>query len=881
MQKLIEKKASQERAVRQYLRGYLDKKKDDVTLSDMLEDIGEYYEADRAYIFEIDANRQFFRNTYEWCREGVKPEIDDLQNVPVEGLEFWIETFEAQGEFYISSLSEDYVPGSPTYEILAPQGIESLMAAAITKKDKVIGFLGVDNPRKNTDAFLLLTVAASTCYSEIATKRMLHQKMAKTEEELIDRKKIIHSMSEIYTSVFYINMDTGRFSLVEAEDRIKDLIGTSGVTREKLAFFCDQLVAPSFRAEVEAFVDLDTLEERLKDKKIISKQYLSLMALPHASDRKPVWAECSIIVGDRHDDGTLSHVIFTTRSIHDEKTRELDNQAKLKEAYLQTNEMNRELQKNFKIFESLGAIYASMYYIDLKANHFTEITSIDRVKQCIGETGDAKERLDFFAEYMMPEEFKASMKAFVDLSTLEERLGDKQIIFEEFRSKLIMTGDNQGTWRVACFIEAGRDENGALSHVIFATQSIQEAKVRELDNKEKLEKALAATEIANRAKTRFLFNMSHDIRTPMNAIIGFRDLLERHQDDREKREDYLAKIKSANEVLLSIINNVLEMTRIEQSSLELDETAGSVEQYCDGIRSMFKVMMEEKGIDFTIAINVEHPYVFCDVTKSREVLINLLSNAYKYTEEGGSVTLRIDELPTEQTGYTTFRTTVQDTGIGMSEKYLPHIFDEFSREKNTTDAKIEGTGLGMPIVKQLVDFLGGSIEVQSEKGVGTTVTVELPHRIARQEDCYTLIDRSIDPRLFEGKRILLAEDNELNAEIALEILRESGFVVDHAEDGRVCYDMIDNAPAGTYDLVLMDIQMPHMNGYDAAVAIRQLPDEAKASIPIVAMTANAFEEDKKEAYRCGMNGHLAKPINVKDILKQLSQILRAVERQSK
>ncbi|MDO4460273.1 MAG: ATP-binding protein [Clostridia bacterium] len=379
---------------------------------------------------------------------------------------------------------------------------------------------------------------------------------------------------------------------------------------------------------------------------------------------------------------------------------------------------------------------------------------------------------------------------------------------------------------------------------------------------------------ANTAKTAFLFNMSHDIRTPMNAIIGFRDLLEKYQENPEKRQDYLDKIKNANDVLLSIINNVLEMSRIESGTLELNEVAGSAEQFGDSIASMFLEMMTQKGIKFTKEVKVNNHFVFCDPTKIRDVFINILSNSYKYTNPGGSVDVSLEEIPSEKEGYVLYRTTVTDTGIGMSEEFLPHLFEEFSRESNTTDSRIEGTGLGMPIVKRLIEFMNGEIEVHSKRGEGTTFIITLPHRIATKEDYKGQIDKSIDPEIFKGKRILLAEDNDLNAEIATEILTDAGFLTERAENGKVCCKMLRDAPAHYYDIILMDIQMPLMNGYDAAMEIRQMGDVEKAEIPIVAITANAFDEDKKAAFRCGMNGHLPKPINVKGVMEELSIIFR-------
>ena len=411
-------------------------------------------------------------------------------------------------------------------------------------------------------------------------------------------------------------------------------------------------------------------------------------------------------------------------------------------------------------------------------------------------------------------------------------------------------------------------------HSTELVEKEREERLREQQVQNRLmSEALEKAEVANRAKSTFLFNMSHDIRTPMNAIIGFRNLLEKHQEEPEKRADYLRKIDDASNVLLSIINNVLEMARIEKGTLEIDETAWSAEQFNDTLYSVFHEMMAQKDIAFTRQVHVKNHYVFCDSSKLREIFLNVLSNAYKYTNPGGKVDMHLEEIASDREGYVLYQTTISDTGIGISEEFLPHIFEEFARENNTTDNKIEGTGLGMPIVKRLVDFLDGTIEVKSEKGVGTTVIITLPHRIAEKSNLVMHAGVELDPKLFQGKHILLAEDNELNAEIAIEILKEAGFVIERAEDGQICVDMLKKAPSGYYDLILMDIQMPNMNGYDATRTILALQDSGKANIPIMAMTANAFEEDKREAYRSGMNGHIAKPINVRELMKELANIL--------
>lgn len=382
----------------------------------------------------------------------------------------------------------------------------------------------------------------------------------------------------------------------------------------------------------------------------------------------------------------------------------------------------------------------------------------------------------------------------------------------------------------------------------------------------------AKMEEANKAKTRFLFNMSHDIRTPMNAIIGFTDLMEKNADDPEKCRDYRRKIRSSSQFLLSLINNVLEMARIESGKVCLENEICDMTQIIANVKDVFETQMEEKSIDFLVKVNVKHNLVYGDSVKIREIFLNLISNAYKYTPEGGRVRVTLEELKNEKEGYLTYHIRVMDSGLGMSKEFLPTIFEEFSREKTYTDNKIEGTGLGMPIVKHYVDLMDGTISVESQLGRGTRFDLAIPHKIADEEQ---QVDTSYDINYdkFVGKRILIAEDNDLNAEIAEEILKDVGFLVERAEDGRICYDMLRKASTGYYSLILMDIQMPNMNGLQATEAIRAMDDYKKASIPILAMTANAFAEDRRRTAEVGMNGHVAKPIVVKDLMQAISNVI--------
>ena len=390
-----------------------------------------------------------------------------------------------------------------------------------------------------------------------------------------------------------------------------------------------------------------------------------------------------------------------------------------------------------------------------------------------------------------------------------------------------------------------------------------------------LKQALQQAERASEAKTNFLSNMSHDIRTPMNALMGYTMMLKPKIKD-EELLGYVDKMEMSGKLLLSIINHVLDMARIESGRMEVNEVYTRVGIDIEEVISVFSLEAKKKHIRLLTSVQVEHGHIMADLTKIKEIFSNLLSNAIKYTPEGGTVQLNVRELPCSRTGYACIQTEIVDNGIGMSKEYLPKPFEAFTRERNTTVAKISGTGLGMPIVKNLVEMMGGTIEVESEPGKGSRFIVTLEHPIA-DEAHYKPQEQEAKSaqgaELLKGKRILLAEDNDLNAEIALFILQNMGLEVERVEDGAQCVSRLKEQPAGTYDLIFMDVQMPKMDGYTATQTIRALDDKEKAAIPIVAMTANAFAEDRERALAAGMNGHIAKPIDVKKLERVLLQLL--------
>ena len=401
---------------------------------------------------------------------------------------------------------------------------------------------------------------------------------------------------------------------------------------------------------------------------------------------------------------------------------------------------------------------------------------------------------------------------------------------------------------------------------------VRSKKYRENQYAVELKKSAEQAREASEAKTRFLFNMSHDIRTPMNAIIGFSDLLGKNLDNEEKVREYLKKIKSSGNFLMTIINQVLEMARIESGTAILKTEAANLSELFYSVYTVLESDIQMKGILCSIDTNVQHKYAFCDKTKLQEIYLNIMSNAIKYTPDGHAIHVTINETEFDDKK-ARYVFVCEDTGIGMAPEYLPHIFDEFSREHTATENKVSGTGLGLSIVKSFVELMNGRIHVESEPGKGTKFTVEVPLELASEED---VCKKELPEQTFMtdkniGKRILLAEDNELNAEIAMELLKEEGFLIDWVKDGQECFDKLEESDDGYYDLILMDIQMPILNGYDTTTKIRQMENPKKATTPIVAMTANSFDEDIEMTQKAGMNGFIAKPLDAEKMFTILKQ----------
>ena len=532
-----------------------------------------------------------------------------------------------------------------------------------------------------------------------------------------------------------------------------------------------------------------------------------------------------------------------------------------------------EDRRSAQVISGLSEEFNSIYLIDFELKKMLPYSLNNEVSRSMqyafsGSLDYETTIREFADRYVIPEDYDMYLCECEEKHIRQRLAAEKAygIIFRRYNEEHIVEYIRMTISRVV------DDKYG--SRIVMAYKDVTE-EVKKAQEEQRLIEEVARADAASRAKTAFLFNMSHDIRTPMNAIIGFSELALKHMDERERLEEYLRNIGVSGNHLLSLINNVLEMARIESGRLELDENHGDMAHTIEEWLTVYGEEAGKKNLTLTVDSDISHKNVIWDSTRIGEVFLNIYSNAVKYTPEGGSVSVNVKELPCEREGYARYETVVEDTGIGISEDFIPHVFESFSRERTSTESRVMGTGLGMGIVKRLVDLMGGDIRIESKPGEGTKVTVVLEHRIVETNDNSTAVseEQTYETHSLQGRRVLLAEDNELNREIAEELLTDSGLLVECAEDGVICIDMLTKSAAGYYDAILMDIQMPNMNGYTAARTIRALDDRKKAAIPIIAMTANAFEEDKQKAAEAGMDGFAAKPINLQQLLAELSKVL--------
>ena len=530
--------------------------------------------------------------------------------------------------------------------------------------------------------------------------------------------------------------------------------------------------------------------------------------------------------------------------------------------------LGKQVKKTRQALHALGTAYYHISRLNLKTKKIELVKRSREMDMGIKENTSDWDPQFKIIEDIIAEPFVQKYMEFFDIQTMAVRLHNKESMSSEFKKK-------DGSWFLSMVVPQSYDKNGNVTSVLFANRDVTDEKLRELKQEEELREAKLKAECANKAKSSFLLNMSHDIRTPMNAIIGYAELASRHLQETDKLGRYLEEIQICGKELLSMLGNVLDLARIENNKVEMEYTVSNVHECFENCVIMFQQQAESKNQTISLTEQIMYPYVYMDEPHLSEVCLNIISNAIKYTNTGGWISCNVVQKSCEKEDWCNMIISITDNGIGMSEEFQKRVFETFERERNTTSSHIEGSGIGMGITKKLVELMDGTIEVKSKQGKGSTFTVTIPCRKASEGD--SLVKKNSNLRnknCLNGVRILLVEDNEINTEIATELLTEEGCIVETANDGVACIDMIEKADADYYKMILMDIQMPVMNGYDATLAIRKMKDTKKARIPIIAMTANAFAEDAQKGLSVGMNAHVAKPVDMNILVPTMMKCLK-------
>jgi len=945
------------------------------SINDILEIIGNFYEANRAYIFEYDEDHEYSSNTYEWCREGISSEKDKLQNIPLSQIGRWEKLFDSHGVVSISKLDHEIDNDSIEYMVLSAQGIESLLTVSIDIDDKRVGFIGVDDPRKFSDDTILLQSVAYIISDDLQKRKlendsssqaMINQldylkagivigrfegsagsftavnkyfceQLGLSREELLGRREsgdiedgrtnpglleAIHpdDLNKVFTYfmglcqgegkegslVFRIKTVTdpagqyfncqsrtvlqhdGSYTIYsvytdasvqqhqreEFDKLMQNLLVTNPHSRcayhlnltKNLCTDChgatefiqhiidassaDELIGKAGMIILDAKVRDDYIanctREKLIERCLNGEKKFSLTYRRKTEGKQYLWVETFYHLMQNPSTSDIEAIAYTVDVDHEMKESLIISQLAEKEFYAYgTIDINSHRFEHY---------YLNGQPVNEKGKIVTIETEIEKMSEHIGNENEVN---DFILHSSLPYVLKKLSKK--DVYTYSFTMDGKRM---------------QTTYR---YLDERKD------YLSFIISDVTGTVARQQETMQVLREALSAAENANNAKTDFLSRMSHDIRTPMNAIIGFSNLILQNPDDSEKVRDEASKILSSGNHLLGLINDVLDMSKIESGNVQLNQKSFELEQCLKTVEGIIRPQMEAKNQTFDIKVSgVKNKSFIADDQRLQQVLINILSNSTKYTPEGGKIDFEVSGVREKAGKFEVLAFTITDNGIGMSEEYQKFLFEPFSREVNDSVNSEQGTGLGMAITKNLVNMMGGSITVDSKLGIGSSFRVIIPlqadtdNAVGGEKNLQDSNGDSAKEVSIEGLNILAAEDNELNTEILVEVLKQNGCRADTVVNGLLAADTFYKAPVGFYDLIILDIQMPVMTGYQAAERIRSFGDDSTlsyekrqeaSSIPIIAMTANAFSDDVQKAMDSGMNAHVAKPINI-ELLKE-------------
>lgn len=801
----------------------------------MLKSLGEFTDADRAYVFETSENHTS-TNTYEWCAAGVTPQIRNLHDIPFESMPKWIEVF-LHGENILIEDLEAYRESMPLeYELLKVQNVSTLIAFPISVHEKLIGFVGVDNP--DIEKSNLLHRLLSLLGKYVGTMIKDHKNEQMRLEVVASKSRLDYQleMDEILRGaqigIWTLEMDGVKDPRLHPNPTMCTLLGVSQeMSPEEVYQFWYHRIPPKYITPV-----LDYIQ------KVIHESYSEITYPWNHPLLGQIWIRCGgILYPDYQGNG------ICIRGYHQDVTRNIENKRKYQNLTAATSQ-----------------IYHAIYHIDLIQDRIEKLAGANQNYTPTGVVTSATAQLNDILEKMVAPSHHEIMQYFFDLTTVNDRLHGKLFISREYPSP-------QGIWRRATFIVQNRDTDDDVTEILYVTQIIDDYKQKELAYQQELVKAVESANQANTAKTDFLNRMSHDIRTPLNGILGMLDIAQKNETNPKALLECHEKMRTAAFHLKALVNDVLDMQRMETDRFFLEQIPFDIREILDNCWSMLEA--QASRLDITLKKikpgSLKYPYLIGSPLHIRQIFMNLLSNAIKYNKPGGSISIHA-KIIRQVHQNVIYKFIISDTGIGISPEFQKHIFEPFAQEDTGARTIYKGTGLGMAIVHRLVQEMGGTIQLKSEKNVGSTFTLILPFTIDEHQPSASAETDTDTPADLTDLHILVVEDNELNLEIAVFSLEAAGLNVSTAINGLKAVRLFEKSKPYEYDIILMDIMMPVMNGLDAAKAIRGLSRPDATTVPIIALSANAFAEDIQKSKNAGINEHLAKPLEMDKVLKVIA-----------
>ena len=834
----------------------------------LLEALGEYTDAENAYIYEWSSEKcDKYNNTFEWCRKGVKARNRDLQQIPVELMAGWQAAF-MQNKAVIISDRESIKERAPHgYQLMKKQGIQTEIAVPLFASRKLIGFIGLDNPNleDNDLSMKLLTDVGGHLGSVrenlrlISTLEKKQHMLEKSILELEKEKSLLKVLCADYTAVYYCDLEKNIIESLKIDELTNDYFTEKQLGKEKneystrIKYYYDHYVKKDASSDFLEKLDPAYLEHQLSEKKRVVYQF---QVYPNPAQQE--YFEMQI--GKVELGNSNSKIVMGYRSIDDIIQNEKRQQKKIEDA-LAAQILNNE------IISAIGKIYWLIYRMDLKSDTYEEVSCGDTVHSLTGKNGKSSNRFGKAGLKMIAPEYRKIMQTFLDTSTLGERLKNKETISQEYLSM-------RGNWHLGRFIVKKRSIDGEVTNVLYVVREINEQKQVEFEYQRQLMETAEEAKRANIAKTDFLRRMSHDIRTPINGIRGIVDIGDHFPMDMEKQKECRAKVRNASGYLLDLVNNILDMNKLESGEIRLEDKLFDLKKLLKETDEIIEVQGSEYGISYESDYKgIKHRYLNGSPVHLRQILLNILGNSIKYNrEEGGFIKVNCREIKHNK-DYATYEWSCKDNGYGMSKEFQKHMFEPFAQENAEIRTKYAGTGLGLAITKELVECMGGTISFKSTQNKGTTFFITLQFKIDHTKTDAENNRADIDNVSLSGKKALLVEDNDMNMEIAEFLLQNEGILVTKAWNGKEAVEIFKNSKPDEYDMIFMDVMMPEMNGIEATKFIRNMDRPDAHTIPIFAMTANAFIDDAERSKAAGMNEHFTKPLDMKAICSVIKQYL--------